>query len=156
MDKPPSPNASSILNATTSILNGTSKPAPTLKPTQKRKLATPKELIAHYESQGMETQEASIKVIEDLQKALFGVITSGRGKKDKMFVETNRKVDSVNNRLTILAMKLDSKPGFAETFAIGIASGAALKGFGAIVPHILRPLAQIWTSVTSATNSSPQ
>ncbi|OIW00377.1 hypothetical protein TanjilG_05727 [Lupinus angustifolius] len=155
MNKPPPPNASSVLNAA-SILNATSKPAPTLSPTQKRKLATPKELIAHYESQGMETQEASIKVIEDLQKALFGVITSGRAKKDKQFVETNRKVDSVNNRLTILAMKLDSKPGYAETFAIGLASGAALKGFGAIVPHILRPLAQIWSSVTSATNASPQ
>ncbi|KAK7318682.1 hypothetical protein RJT34_03387 [Clitoria ternatea] len=122
----------------------------------KRKLPTPKELISHYESQGMDSEEASMKVIEDLQKALFGVISSGRGKKDKVLVEASRKVDAVNNRLTVLDMKLDSKPGYVETFAIGLASGAALKGIGAIVPHILAPIAHIWNSVSSATKSSPQ
>ncbi|KAK7247366.1 hypothetical protein RIF29_42247 [Crotalaria pallida] len=143
MEQPPAPNAASVLNATTS------KPPSTSKQAQKRKLTTPKELISHYESQGMETQEASIKVIDDLQKALFGVISSGRGKKDKVVLETSRKVDAVNSRLTVLAMKLDSKPGYAETFAIGLASGAAIQGIGALVPHILGPLAQIWKSVTS-------
>ncbi|XP_061365799.1 uncharacterized protein LOC133309078 [Gastrolobium bilobum] len=125
-------------------------------PTQKKKLPTPKELVSHYESQGMDSQEASIKVIEDLQKALVGVISSGRGKKDKLLSESSRKMDAVNNRITILDMKLDSKPGYAETFAIGLASGAALRGIGAIMPHILAPLAQIWNSVTTATKSSPQ
>ncbi|KAJ1386167.1 hypothetical protein SESBI_41085 [Sesbania bispinosa] len=126
------------------------------KPSLKKKLPTPKELVSHYESQGMDPQEASMKVIEDLQKALFGVISSGRGKKDKLLSESSRKMDAVNNRLTVLDMKLDSKPGYAETFAIGLASGAALKGIGAIMPHILAPLAQIWNSVNTATKSSPQ
>ena len=144
MEQPPIPNASSV-----------SKPPPS-KPTQKRRLPSPKELISHYESQGMDSQEASIKVIEDLQKALFGVISSGRGKKDKLLAESSRKMDAVNSRLTVLDMKLDSKPGYVETFAIGLASGAALRGIGAIVPHILGPLAQIWNSVTTATKSSPQ
>lgn len=147
MEQPPTPNAASVLKPPSK---------PTSKPTQKRKLPTPKELISHYESQGMDSQEASIKVIEDLQKALFGVISSGRGKKDKIFVETSRKVDAVNNRLTILAMKLDSKPDYAQTFAIGLASGAALKGIGVVLPHLLGPLAQIWNSVTNATKYSPQ
>lgn len=143
MEQPQSPNVPSM---------------PEIKPklTQKRKLPTPKELVSHYESQGMDTQEASFKVIEDLQKAVFGVISSSKGKKDKLLNESSRKMDAVNNRLTILDMKLDSKPGYVETFAIGVASGAALKGIGAIVPHILVPLSQIWNSVTSATKSSPQ
>ncbi|XP_027333258.1 uncharacterized protein LOC113848077 [Abrus precatorius] len=131
-------------------------PNPVPKPSQKRKLPTAKELISHYESQGMDSQEASMKVIEDLQKALFGVISSGRGKKDKLLTESSRKVDAVNNRLTVLDMKLDSKPGYVETFAIGLVSGATLKGIGALVPHILSPVAQIWNSVSAATKSSPQ
>lgn len=126
------------------------------KPPKKMKLPTPKELISHYESQGMDSQEASMKVIDDLQKALFGVISSGKGKHDKLLIESSRKVDAIGNRLTVLDMKLDSKPGYVETFAIGVASGAALKGFGAIVPHILAPLAQIWNNVSTVTKSSRQ
>ncbi|TKY60217.1 hypothetical protein E2542_SST17312 [Spatholobus suberectus] len=126
------------------------------KPSKKMKLPTAKELISHYESQGMDSQEASMKVIEDLQKALFTVVSSGRGKQDKLLTESSRKVDAISNRLTVLDMKLDSKPGYVETFAIGLASGAALKGIGALVPHIIAPLAQIWNSVSTATKSSPQ
>lgn len=126
------------------------------KPSRKVKLPTPKELISHYESKGMDTQDASLKVIEDLQKALFRVISSGKGKHDKLLTESSRKIDAINNRLTVLDMKLDSKPGYVETFAIGLASGAALKGIGAIVPHIIAPLFQIWNSVFTATKSSPQ
>jgi len=123
---------------------------------QKKKIPSPKELISYYESQGMDSQEASLKVIEDLQKALFGVISSGKGKKDRLMNESSRKMDSVNQRLAILDMKLDTKPGFVETFAIGVVSGAALNGIGAVIPHILSPIAQIWKSVTSATKSTPQ
>ncbi|XP_057417481.1 uncharacterized protein LOC130711766 [Lotus japonicus] len=132
-----------------------SKPGIKAKPNIK-KLPSPRELISHYESQGMETEEASLKVIEDLQKALFGVISSGRGKKDKLLSDSSRKMDAVNSRLAILDMKLDSKPGYVETFAIGVASGAALKGIGAVLPHIIGPLSQIWNSVTIASKSSPQ
>lgn len=127
-----------------------------MKPNPKKKIPSPKELISYYESQGMDSQEASLKVIEDLQKALFGVISSGKGKKDRIMNESSRKMDSVNQRLAILDMKLDTKPGFVETFAIGVVSGAALNGIGAIMPHILSPIAQIWNSVTSATKSTPQ
>ncbi|RYR44143.1 hypothetical protein Ahy_A08g040527 isoform B [Arachis hypogaea] len=104
----------------------------------------------------MDAQEASIKVIEDLQRALFGVISSGRGKKDKLLIDSSRKMDAVNGRLAVLDMKLDSKPGYVETFAIGVASAATLRGIGAIMPHIIAPLAQIWNSVTTATKSTPQ
>ncbi|XP_057419227.1 uncharacterized protein LOC130713480 [Lotus japonicus] len=82
-------------------------------PSIKKRLSSPRELISHYESQGMETEEASLKVIEDLQKALFGVIFSGRGKKDKLLTDSSTKMDAVNNRLNILDMKLDSKPVYA-------------------------------------------
>ncbi|XP_054791287.1 uncharacterized protein LOC129296921 [Prosopis cineraria] len=120
----------------------------------KRKPPTPQELISHYESQGLDSNAAAVKVIDDLQKALFGVISSGRGKKDRLLADSSRKIDSLNSRITILDLKLDSKPGYPETFAIGIASGAALKGIGAVMPQILGGLAQIWNSVTSATRSS--
>jgi len=126
------------------------------KPSAKLKFPTPKELISHYESQGMDSQEASMKVIEDLQKALFGVVSSGKGRNDRLLAESSKKIDSISNRLTVLDLKLDSKPGYVETFAIGLASGAALKGIGALVPHILAPLAQILNSVSAATKSSPQ
>ena len=123
--------------------------------TKKRKLPTPKELISHYESQGLDSQEASMKVIEDLQKALFGVISSGRGKKDRLLGDTSRKIDAINSRVAVLDMKVDSKPGYAETFAIGVASGAAFTGIKAVMPHVLGGIAQIWNSVTNATKSSP-
>ncbi|KAL2343120.1 hypothetical protein Fmac_004405 [Flemingia macrophylla] len=126
------------------------------KPSKKMKLPSPKELISHYESQGVDSQEASMKVIEDLQKALFSVVSSGRGKHDKLLTESSRKIDAISNRLTVLDMKLDSKPGYVETFAIGLASGAALKGIGALLPHIIAPIGNIWNFVSSAVKSSPQ
>ncbi|XP_020965442.1 uncharacterized protein LOC110266046 [Arachis ipaensis] len=143
MEKPPIPNASP-----------SSKPAPKSNP--KRKIPSPKELISHYESQGMDAQEASIKVIEDLQRALFGVISSGRGKKDKLLVDSSRKMDAVNGRLAVLDMKLAGYVGYVETFAIGVTSAATLRGIGAIMPHIIAQISQIWNSVTTATKSTPQ
>ncbi|XP_057968557.1 uncharacterized protein LOC131158027 [Malania oleifera] len=121
---------------------------------QKRKLPTARELISHYESQGMDAQEASLKVIDDLQNALFRVVTSGRGRKDKFMAETSRKLDTANTRLAILEMKVDSKPGYGETFAIGVASGAALKGIGSVLPNIVGAVGQIWDAVKSTTKSS--
>ncbi|KAI9087254.1 hypothetical protein K1719_030724 [Acacia pycnantha] len=120
----------------------------------KKKPPTPQELITHYESQGLDSNAAAVKVIEDLQKALFGVISSGRGKKDRLLVDSSRKIDALNSRLTLLDLKLDSKPGYPETFAIGIASGAAVSGIGAVMPQIVGGLAQIWKSVISVTNSA--
>ncbi|ONI15074.1 hypothetical protein PRUPE_3G024300 [Prunus persica] len=119
--------------------------------TQKKKLPTPQELISHYESQGLDTQEASLKVIGDLQAALFRVITSGRGRKDKLLAETSRKIDSTNNSLAILNMKIDSKPGYGEAFGIGVASGVTLKGIETVLPHVLGGFGQIWNTVRNAT-----
>ncbi|KAG5007052.1 hypothetical protein JHK85_025594 [Glycine max] len=90
------------------------------------------------------------------QFQLFGVISFGKGKHDKLLTESSRKIDAIRNRLTVLDMKLDSKPSYVETFAIGLASGATLKGIGAIAPHIIASLFQIWNSVSTATKSSPQ
>lgn len=43
----------------------------------------PKELISYYESLGMDSQQASVKVIEDLQN----VISSDKAEKDKRLNE---------------------------------------------------------------------
>lgn len=69
--------------------------------------------------------------------------------------ETSRKIDATNSRLAVLDMKMDSKPGYGETFAIGVASGLTLRGIGSVMPHVLGALGQIWSSVRSATKSSP-
>uniref|UniRef100_A0A5B6Z7Z1 Uncharacterized protein n=1 Tax=Davidia involucrata TaxID=16924 RepID=A0A5B6Z7Z1_DAVIN len=131
---------------------------------QKRKLPSAQELIAHYESQGLQTQEASIRVIEDLQNVLFRVVTtsgsgsgSGSGsssKNQKLFMgETwsRRKLDVLNSRLLNLDRKIDSKPGYPETLAIGVASGALLRGFGALFPHVFGALGQMWNAVRNST-----
>ncbi|KAL6137304.1 hypothetical protein ACLB2K_062596 [Fragaria x ananassa] len=121
----------------------------------KRKLPTPQELVSHYESQGMDTQEASLKVIGDLQTALFRVISSGRGRKDKLLAETARKADTTNNNLAILNMKLDSKPGYGESFAIGVASGLTLQGIGSVLPHVIKGFGDIWNSVRNVNKEHP-
>ena len=69
--------------------------------TQKRKLLSAQELISQYESQGLDSQQASIKVIEELQNALFRVISSGRNRKDKLMIETSKKIDATNTRLAV-------------------------------------------------------
>ncbi|GLT61759.1 hypothetical protein SLA2020_344420 [Shorea laevis] len=142
MEQPATPNA---------IPQKDSKPAST----PKRKVPTPQELISHYQTQGLDSQEASVKVIEDLQNVLLRVISSNKkSKKDKFILETSRKMDSLNGRLAVVDMKLDSKPGYAETFAIGVASGAALNGIAAVWPHVLQGVTQIWTAVRNATKPS--
>ncbi|KAB1218237.1 hypothetical protein CJ030_MR3G026118 [Morella rubra] len=146
MEQPPTPNA---------LSQGRSPPKDKTAARLMKKLPTPQELVSHYESQGLDSQEASIKVIEDLQNALFRVISSGRGRKDKFMAETSRKIDATNSRLAVLDMKMDSKPGYGETLAIGVASGLTLRGIASVMPHVLGALGQIWSSVRSATKSSP-
>lgn len=143
MEDPPAPNPVG------------QKPAISSTGTKKMKMPSPQELISHYESKGLESQEASIKVIEDLQTALYRVISSGRGRKDKLLANASRKIDATNNRLAILDMKVDSKPGYAQTFAIGVASGLTLKGMGAVFPHVLSGIAHIWNAATTLTKQSP-
>lgn len=144
--QPPKDKNSAINNTSTS--NSDNKK-------RKIKLPTPQEMISHYESQGMGSQEASIKVIDDLQHLLFRVVSSDRGKKGKFPVEVSRKLDTANARLAILEMKLDSKPGYPESFAIGVASAAAFRGVAAVWPHVAASAAQIWSSIRGATTERP-
>ncbi|WCJ37165.1 F-box and associated interaction domains-containing protein [Euphorbia peplus] len=65
----------------------------------KKKPPTPQELISHYQSKGLEPQEASVKVIEDLQNVLFRVISAtNKNKKDKLVSETLKKKQMMNNQ----------------------------------------------------------
>ncbi|KAL9459791.1 hypothetical protein AB3S75_003069 [Citrus x aurantiifolia] len=142
MEKPPTPN---------------SLPLPNDKPknTQKKKVPSPKELISHYTTQGLDQEQASIKVIEDLQNVLFRIIASNnKNRKDKLMAEASKKIDVVNSRVAIVDMKLDSKPGFLETFGIGIASGAALNGIGSVWPHVVKGFRQIWRTATDPSSST--
>ncbi|KAK8641680.1 hypothetical protein V6N13_011061 [Hibiscus sabdariffa] len=121
----------------------------------KRKIPTPQELISHYQTQGLDAQEASVKVIEDLQNVVMRVVSSNaKPKKDKFLIDASRKMDSISNRLAVVDMKLDSKPGYLETFAIGVASGAAFNGIASVLPHVFEGISQIWSSVRTATKPS--
>lgn len=123
--------------------------------TQKKKAPSPQELITHYTNQGLDQEQASLKVIEDLQNVLFRVIASAnKNKKDKVMTETSKKIDVINNRLAILDMKVDSKPGFGQSFGIGVVSGAALNGIGSVLPHVVKGFGQIWNAVRRATDPS--
>ncbi|XP_071921867.1 uncharacterized protein [Coffea arabica] len=62
-----------------------------------------------------------------------------------MLSDSSRKLDVINARLLQLDMKVDSKPGYPQSLAIGVASGALLQGFTSAA-------AQIWTAVRRATN----
>ncbi|XP_050224711.1 uncharacterized protein LOC126674317 [Mercurialis annua] len=122
----------------------------------KMKAPTPQELVSHYQSKGLDAEEASVKVIEDLQNMLYRVISTANSsknsnKKDKVSAEMLRKVDVVQNRVGIIDMKVDSKPGYLETFAIGVASGAAFRGIDSVWPHVLGGISQIWSAVTNPT-----
>lgn len=118
---------------------------------------TPEELVAHYEAQGLEPREASLRVIRELQTVLYRTVASGRGKKDRFMADTGRKLDNTNARLALVEMKLDAKPGYPESFAIGVCAGAALNGVGAAAPHVLGGLRKMWEAVSGATkgHSSP-
>ncbi|XP_010696124.2 uncharacterized protein LOC104908680 [Beta vulgaris subsp. vulgaris] len=149
MEQPQFPNSSTSSQS----MQSSPPPSTTNNNKQKVKLPTPTELITHYESQGMNSHEASIKVIDDLQHMLFKVITSGRGKKDKFMGESSRKLDTANTRLAIIEMKLDSKPGYPQSLAIGVASAATFTAISAISPHLTAAISSLWTSVKGSTNT---
>ncbi|KVI05800.1 uncharacterized protein LOC112509857 [Cynara cardunculus var. scolymus] len=108
----------------------------------RKKLPTPKEMIAHYESKGMQSQEASLKVIDDLQNLLMRVVTTAKN--------TNTNLDPINSRLLRLESKLDSKPGYTQTLGIGIVSGAVIRVF----PQVAASVVHIWNCVRESTSST--
>ncbi|KAJ1690115.1 hypothetical protein LUZ63_014270 [Rhynchospora breviuscula] len=81
----------------------------------KKQLPSPEEILSHYESQGLDTRAASLEAISHLQALLFKTVASNSA-------SSVRKVDTINTRLAIIEAKLDSKPGFVQSMAIGVVS----------------------------------
>lgn len=102
------------------------------------RLPSPQDLVSHYEKQGMENQQASLKVIQDLQTALFRMVTANRTRKS-----SDSKLDALHSRLLNLEMKLDSKPSYPQALALGVASAGIWNG-----------AVQLWNFVRRATDSS--
>lgn len=145
MEQPPTPTASSAGEAA----GGKERPKP-----RKRSLS-PEEILAHYESQGLNSREAALQAVGDLQALLYSALPSSRGSKsDRLTADSLRKLDNANARLAILDAKLDSKPDIGQSFAIGLASGALLRGADAVLPHVIGGIRSIWNSVGAATKSS--
>ncbi|KAG8380283.1 hypothetical protein BUALT_Bualt07G0177200 [Buddleja alternifolia] len=108
-----------------------------------KRMASPRELVSHYEKQGMETQEASLKVIQDLQGALFRMITANRNNRNANSPDiTSAKLDAIHSRLLQLEMKVDSKPSYPPALALGVASAG-----------IWNAALQLWNTVTRPTHS---
>lgn len=148
MEKPAIPNSIPPPPSSSSSSNGLTSNS------KKKEIPTPEELISHYESQGLEKNEASMKVIEDLQNVIFRVLSSRRGNKEKFMAKSSRMLDTVNTRLNILELKLDSKPGFGETLAIGVAAGGIVNGVGNVIPHVFGAIGEIWNSVRNFTTKN--
>ncbi|KAM7253837.1 hypothetical protein ACFE04_031519 [Oxalis oulophora] len=150
MQQPINPNPLSTTTTTTPPPQQQPRPSPKLK-----KSPTPQDLVTHYTEQGLDSQAASFKVIEDLQNVLYRMISSNssRNKKDKILTDASMKMDNLNSKLGLLNMKIDSKPGYAGVFVIGVASAATLDGVKAVLPSVFQGVAQIWGAVRGATTS---
>lgn len=122
-------------------------PPPDSLKTQEISPPGPEEVLAHYESQGLSTREASLRAIGELQDLL----NNYTAKKERFAVDFPRKLDAVNARLGVLEMKAEAKPGFPESLAAGIAASALVSE----AHHLLGCLRGIWVSVHSATKGSP-
>ncbi|KAL0723671.1 hypothetical protein Bca4012_038270 [Brassica carinata] len=150
MKQPTLPNAAAAAEETKSEQNQTGAKQ------KSKRFPTAAELISHYQKQGgLEPAEASVKVIEDLQNALVRVAFSSKNAsgKNKLLADA-RKIDAISGRLAVVDAKLETKPGYVETFALGLASGAALNGISAVLPHVTRGIGQVWSAVKSGTDPS--
>lgn len=100
---------------------------------KRRRPPSAEEVLAHYEAQGLDTREASLKAIKELQLLLYRSVSSSAArpgaKKDD---DSTRKLDNVYTRLAILDMKLDSKPNFPQSLAIGVTAQAIFTGLSTI------------------------
>ncbi|GMH17543.1 hypothetical protein Nepgr_019384 [Nepenthes gracilis] len=78
MEQPLNPSPQQLPPTTASVSGGGRNSDNNNSDSQKRRLPTPQELMSHYESQGLEPQEAAVKVIDDLQHMLYKLATSGK------------------------------------------------------------------------------
>ncbi|KAL5758758.1 hypothetical protein ACOSP7_021369 [Xanthoceras sorbifolium] len=79
------------------------------------------------------------------------IASKNKNKKDRLVGgDTSKRIDVINNRLAIVDMKLDTKPGHGETLVLGV----ALNAIGCVRPHVLKGLGQIWSAVRTATDPS--
>uniref|UniRef100_A0A803N4Q9 Uncharacterized protein n=1 Tax=Chenopodium quinoa TaxID=63459 RepID=A0A803N4Q9_CHEQI len=60
--------------------------------------------------------------------------------------EASRKLDTANTRLAIIEMKLDSKPGYPESVAIGVTSTVAFRDVAAVWPQLVFAASSLWNS----------
>lgn len=58
-------------------------------------------------------------------------------------------MDVINSRLMNLEMKVDLKPGYVQSLAIGVVSGTVVNGIGAVVPHLASSVGNLWNAVRS-------
>eukprot|EP00252_Welwitschia_mirabilis_P003687 TRINITY_DN13741_c0_g1_i1.p1 TRINITY_DN13741_c0_g1~~TRINITY_DN13741_c0_g1_i1.p1 ORF type:complete len:150 (-),score=26.67 TRINITY_DN13741_c0_g1_i1:364-813(-) len=120
--------------------NGDEKKPKKMKP----KKPDPAELIKMYEERGLNTTEASHKAISDLQS--FASELLARLKDESSRPRSSARDKQINNRLSVLEMKIDSKPSMPQSLAIGVTASAIVSA----APSVFNALASTWSSISNS------
>ncbi|XP_024541616.1 uncharacterized protein LOC112350152 [Selaginella moellendorffii] len=121
-----------------------------------RRTPKPAEVIAYYKSKGLNQEQACEKAVESLQKALALSLRRQQIQPERIallesqVVNVGQAVRDLDKKLSRLEMALDSKPGIAQIFAAGVASGSAIRGLFDGAPHLFRAIAQVSGNISSS------
>jgi hypothetical protein len=126
-----------------------------LLPLQKKSKKTePAELLALYEAKGLNPTEASHQAIHDLQGVISNLLYSRArsSERDRSSQQGfSSKIDYISTRVSLLEMKVDSKPGMAQTLALGVSASALVQA----TPHVFRAVCNIWSSFRNSSKGNP-
>lgn len=119
--------------------------------TNKSKKPNPEELLALYEAKGLNPTEASHQAIHDLQSVISNLLYSRARSSDRSSQQFSSQLDPISTRLSLLEMKVDTKPGMAQTLALGVSAGAIVQA----TPHVFRAVSSIWSNFRNSIKGNP-
>ena len=137
----PVPPASASAPASTSTTNKSKKPDPA-------------ELLALYEAKGLNPTEASHQAIHDLQSVISNLLYSRTRSSERSSQSQqgfSSQLNQISTRLSLLEIKVDTKPAMAQTLALGVSAGALVQA----TPHVFRVVSNIWSSLQNSIKGNP-
>lgn len=122
--------------------------------TKRSRRPDPAELLAVYEAKGLNPTEASHQAINDLQNVISNLLysrarSSDRDQSSQQGISS--KIDYISTRLSLLEMKVDTKPGMAQTLVLGVSASALVQA----TPHFFRAACNIWSSFRNSMKGNP-
>ena len=137
----PVPPASASAPASTSTTNKSKKPDPA-------------ELLALYEAKGLNPTEASHQEIHGLQSVISNLLYS-RARSSERSSQSQQgfssQLNQISTRLSLLEIKVDTKPGMAQTLILGVSAGALVHA----MPHVFRAVSNISSSFRNSIKGNP-